>query len=69
MSLVLVDSSPRALSHWESLQAGLCLFLEKPGSLGQQHMCGWKNHVFFLAAVSYKEKYKLQPSNQMNSDG
>ena len=30
MSLVLVDSSPRALSHWESLWAGLCLFLEKP---------------------------------------
>lgn len=29
MSLVLMDSSPRALSHWESLRAGLCLFLEQ----------------------------------------
>lgn len=32
-------------------------------------MCGWKSHVFFLAAVSYKAKYRLQPSNQMNNDG
>ena len=32
-------------------------------------MCGWKSHVFFLAAVSYKAKYRLQPGNQMNNDG